>query len=161
MRLRLPEQVEDVMENALVSVLTCVDNRGRPVSHPMLPLYDRGSGKLYFTSSVLFSKKLEHIKRDPRVSVLFSNKKYIRSRVFHVVLVKGDARVVEDDVHHGWERLVPLWRRKEPYIDQYLRQRIAIPLFWERAIIEVSPVKVYVWEGGDTSRAPRVYEKEG
>jgi general stress protein 26 len=157
----LPKQAEDVIDNALVCVLTCINKKGKPVAHPMLPLYDRNSGKIYFTSSVLFSRKLRYIKRNPKVSVLFSNKKYIRSDVFHVVLVKWDAKIIEDDIHHGWEKLLPLWRKKEPYIDQYLKQRIAIPLFWERVIIEVTPRRVYLWENGDILREPAVYEVSG
>jgi len=153
-----PTHVEQVLEGALVCAFTCIDSAGRPVTHPLLPLYDAQSKKLYFTSSILFSKKLEHVKRNPKVSVLFSNRQFIKSPEFHVVLIKGDARVLEDDIHHGWERLLPLWRKKEPYIDAYVKQRIALPLFWERGIIEVMPKKIYVWENGDTAREPVVYE---
>jgi general stress protein 26 len=70
----LPPYVEDVFEKSLVALLTTVNERKEPVTHPMLPLYQRGSGRIYFTSSLLFSRKLEHIKRYPKVSVLFSHK---------------------------------------------------------------------------------------
>lgn len=157
----LPRHVEDIFNGALVCAFTCVSRDGRPIIHPMLPLYDADSKKLYFTSSILFSRKLERIKQNPKVSALFSNRRFIKSAEFHVVLVKGDARVVEDDVHHGWEKLLPLWRKKEPYIDEYVRRRAALPFFWERSIIEVTPRKVYVWEGGDVGEEPSVYEVEG
>jgi hypothetical protein len=55
-------------------------------------------------------------------------------------------------------RLLPLWRKKEPYIDAYLRARFAFPLYWERAVIEVVPEMVYVWRGGDMSRDPEVHD---
>ncbi len=153
----IPAHVEKILENALVCSFTCIDGKGRPVTHPLLPLYERDSGNIYFTSSVLFSKKLEYIKRNPRVSALFSNRRFIMSDEFHVVLVQGDARVLEEDIHHGWEKLLPLWRKKEPYIDAYVKQRIALPLFWERSIIELAPRKLYVWNDGDMSKEPQIY----
>ena len=52
--------------------------------------------------------------------------------------IQGDARVVEDDVHEGWERLLPLWRAKEPAIDFFSKRRFGIPLFFERSVIEIS-----------------------
>ncbi len=157
----LPHEVEEVLDGALVAILTVVNDRGLPVSHPMLPLYDRGNKKLYFTSSILFSKKLEHIKRNPRVSVLFSQREFIRSPSYHVVMLKGDARVIDDDLSSVWTSLLPLWRRKEPYIDAYLRQRVAFPLFWERAVIEVMPRTTLVWPGGDMLAKPLMLDLRG
>jgi general stress protein 26 len=157
----LPDEVEEVLDGSLVAILTVVNDRGRPVSHPMLPLYDRSNKKLYFTSSILFSKKLEHIKRNPRVSVLFSQREFIRSPSYHVVMLKGDARVIDEDLSRVWTSLLPLWRRKEPYIDAYLKQRVAFPLFWERAVIEVIPKATYVWRGGDMLAEPVVLDLGG
>ncbi len=73
-------------------------------------------------------------------------------------MVKGNARVDEVDIHHGWERLLPLWRKKEPYIDNFVKMRYALPLFWERSIIEIEPSKVYAWPEGDANAAPKVFE---
>ena len=158
---KIPEHVEKILDNALVCAFTCLDRKNRPVTHPLLPLYDREKGKIYFTSSILFSKKLEYVKNNPRVSLLFSNRKHIpniNDSEFHVVLIKGNAIVDESDIHHGWEKLVPLWQKKEPYIMTFIKQRIALPLFWERAVIEVEPKKIYVWEHGDVDRDPVVYD---
>ena len=104
------------------------------------------------------------MKKNNRVAALFSNREFIpniRDEEFHVVLVKGDVTIHEEDIHHGWEWLIPLWQRKEPYITAYIKQRIALPLFWERVVIELTPRKVYVWEGGDVSREPIVYTEGG
>src|SRR5947209_11332058 len=63
----LPGPIEELLGTALVGELTVLDERGRPVTHPLIPMYD---GELiYLTSSVLFSKKLEHIKANRRVSL--------------------------------------------------------------------------------------------
>ena len=69
--------------------------------------------------------------------------------------IQGTARVIDDDPHTDWERLIlDLWRRKEPAIDDFLKARVALPLFFERAVIEITPERCLYWEGGDTDRAP-------
>src|ERR671915_1615648 len=99
---RLPEPIEKLLDAALVSELTVLDRAGRPVTYPLIPLYD---GELiYMHSSVLFSKKLEHIKRNPRVSVTITDPIAAPVEPFRRVTIQGDAVVIEDDLHHGWER---------------------------------------------------------
>jgi hypothetical protein len=73
--------------------------------------------------------------------------------------VQGEARVIEDDLHSGWERdVLPLWAAKEPIINKLVKQRFAMPLFWERAIIEITPRRVLLWPGGFTDREPLTFE---
>jgi hypothetical protein len=51
---------------------------------------------------------------------------------------------------------MPLWRAKEPMIDAFYRQRVALPLFFERSLIEITPRRAYLWPDGDTNRPPQV-----
>ena len=156
----LPQPIEELVNSALVGELTVLNERGRPVTHPLIPLYD---GELiYLTSSVLFSRKLEHIKRDPRVSLSISDRTAVRVDRFRRATIQGDATVDDSDLHSGWEqRVLPLWRQKEPSIDFFLGKRFALPLFFERAIIELRPRRAFLWEDGDTSRPPQAFELEG
>jgi len=152
----LPEPVEELLNSALVSELTVVDPKGLPVTHPLIPFYD---GELiYLTSSVLFSKKLEHIKGNPKVSVSISDPVAVDVDPFRRATIQGEARVDDADLHAGWERVLPLWREKEPAIDMFLGKRVALPLFFERAVIEVKPHRAFLWEDGRTDRAPQVFE---
>jgi hypothetical protein len=143
---------------SLVCEFTVLTPAGRPITHPLIPLYDENECKLYFTSSVLFSKKLERIKKNPKVSALFPGSFTLSGKPVPRVLVQGEGRVLEDDVHHGWERLLPLWKLKEPYIPKLVAQRFALPLFWERSIVEVVPKFIYVWADGLTESGPEVYQ---
>jgi nitroimidazol reductase NimA-like FMN-containing flavoprotein (pyridoxamine 5'-phosphate oxidase superfamily) len=155
---QLEAPVLEMLEKSLVCEFTVVSPKGRPITHPLLPLYDSEEGRLFVTSSVLFSKKLDHIKKNPKVSALFSNREGAKVSPYRSVLVKGNARVDEVDIHHGWERLLPLWRKKEPYIDNFVKMRYTLPLFWERSVIEIEPLKVYAWPEGDVNAAPKVFE---
>ena len=151
-------QIVETLENALICEFTVISPTGRPITHPLLPLYDSEQSRLYVTSSVLFSKKLDHIKKNPKVSALFSNREGMRVSPYRTVLVKGKAKVAEEDVHHGWEKLLPLWRKKEPFIDNFVKIRYALPLFWDRSIIEIEPSKLYLWPRGETDNPPKIFE---
>jgi Pyridoxamine 5'-phosphate oxidase len=156
----LPEPIEELLNSALVGELTVIDDRGRPVTHPLIPLYD---GELiYMTSSVLFSRKLEHIKANPKVSVSITDPKAVEVERFRRATIQGDATIDDADLHSGWERKVlPLWRVKEPAIDFFLGKRVALPLFFERAIIEIRPRRALLWEDGRTDQPPQVFELAG
>ncbi len=150
----LPDPVEELLETALVGEFTVVGAGGRPITHPLIPLYD--GNKLYFHSSTLFSRKLEHIKRDPRVSVSLSDPVAMGGAKGRAT-IQGTARLIEEDPHSDWERLIlGLWRRKEPSIDPFLKARVALPLFFERSVIEVTPERCLYWSDGDTTRPPEV-----
>jgi general stress protein 26 len=149
----VPAPVAALLDAALVGELTVIDERGRPVTYPLIPLWD--GERIYLTSSSLFSRKLEHIRGNPKVSVSITDPVAVDGSTDRAT-IQGDARVIEDDPHGGWERLLPIWEKKEPSIVYFLKARVALPLFFERALIEVTPRRVLYWSGGDTSTAPVV-----
>jgi len=147
----IPETVERLLEAALVGELTVVDAHGRPVTYPLIPLYD---GELiYLTSSALFSRKLDHIRANPKVSLSITDPVAVGGAMDRAT-IQGDARVVEEDPHGGWERLLPIWEKKEPAIVAFLKERVALPLFFERALIEITPRRVLYWPDGDAGTVP-------
>jgi general stress protein 26 len=146
--------VEQLLETALVGELTVIGRGGRPITHPLIPLYD--GEHVFLHSSTLFSKKLEHIKRDPHVALTLTDPVAMKANPDRAT-IQGRARIIEDDPHSQWERLIlDLWRRKEPVIDSFLKARVALPLFFERAVIEITPDRSFYWAGGDTAVAPLV-----
>lgn len=148
----LPEPVERLLDVALVGELTVIGRNGRPITHPLIPLYD--GEHIYLHSSTLFSRKLEHIKRNPRVALALTDPVAMKGNPDRAT-IQGTARVIEDDPHEDWERLIlDLWRRKEPAIDQFLKVRVALPLFFERSVIEITPERCRYWAEGRTDRPP-------
>lgn len=155
----LPKDVEELLNAALVAEFTVVDGRGRPITYPLIPLYD--DKLIYMTSSVLFPKKLEHIKANPRVSLTITDPVAAAVEPFRRATIQGDARVVEDDLHSGWEESVgDLWIAKEPIIKDLLKKRFAMPLFWERSVIEVTPRRGLIWRDGRTDQSPETFTLE-
>lgn len=148
----LPQPVIELLDAALVADLTVVGRGGRPVTHPLIPFWD--DERILMTSSALFSKKVDHIRRDPRVAVAVVDPEALTKPLPGRATIQGTARILEDDPHRTWERVLPLWRAKEPVIDRFLKMRFALPLFFERAVIEVSPTRSLWWPEGDSSEAP-------
>jgi hypothetical protein len=107
------------------------------------------------TSSTLFSRKLEHIAGDPKVGVSVTDPVAVGGRADRVT-IQGTARVIDDDPHGGWERLLPIWSAKEPAIVAFLKERVALPLFFERALIEITPRRVLYWADGSAASPPVV-----
>jgi general stress protein 26 len=151
----MPNGVVAVLNAALVAELTVISDRGELRSDPLIPLWD--GEHILMTSSILFSRKLEDIKRDPRVSVCISDPVACPGvEPFVPVTIQGTARVIEDDLHDGWAGVLPLWLAKEPGVRSLLKLRFGLPLFWERAVIEITPTRVIWWPDGDTSAEPEV-----
>jgi hypothetical protein len=149
----MPEPVARLIDAALVGELTVIDRSSRPVTYPLIPLWD--GEKVYLTSSTLFSRKLEHIRADARVSLSITDPVAVGGATDRAT-IQGDARVIEEDPHGGWERLLPIWEKKEPSIVYFLKARVALPLFFERALIEITPRRVLYWDHGDAAVAPVV-----
>ena len=152
---RMPAPAAELLERALVAELTVIDAVGRPVTYPLIPLWD--GERIYMTSSTLFSRKLAHIDRNPNVAVSVTDPVGVGGREDRVT-VQGTARVIADDPHGGWARLLPIWSAKEPAIVAFLKERVALPLFFERSLIEVTPRRALYWASGSAATAPVVTE---
>ncbi len=151
----IPRPVVELIDAALVTELTVVRPDGRPITYPLIPMWDAAAGKVVMTSSILFSRKLEHLKADGRVALSFSDPIALGGLAGRAT-VQGDARVIDGDPHTDWQRVLPLWSAKEPVILQFLKARVAFPLFFERSVIEVEPRRVMHWPDGDTTQPPQV-----
>jgi general stress protein 26 len=147
----MPDPVAQLLEAALVGELTVIDGGGRPVTYPLIPLWD--GEKVFLTSSTLFSRKLEHVRANPRVSLSITDPIAVGGLTGRAT-IQGHARIIEEDPHGGWERLLPIWERKEPSIVYFLKARVALPLFFERALIEITPRRVLYWPDGSAATPP-------
>jgi len=150
----VPQPVIELIDTALVTEMTVARKDGRPMTYPLIPLWD--GERVLMTSSILFSRKCEHVKDNPRVALSFSDPVALRG-LHGRATVQGDATVIDGDPHTDWERVLPLWSAKEPVILAFLKARVAFPLFFERSVIGVEPRRVFYWPDGDTSRDPQVF----
>ncbi len=148
--------IKDVFEHYLICEFTTISN-GKPITFPLLYFYDPTTGVFTVTSSILFSRKIEHMKKNSKVSLLFSNPEGSGIGK-HAVLVQGIAKCEDSDLDHGWERFLPDWRKKEPYIDGFLAEREKFGWFWKRIVVQVQPWKVTAWKDANLEKTPEVFK---
>jgi general stress protein 26 len=149
----LPYPIARLIDAALVGELSVVGSQGGPITYPMVPLL--WGDRIFLTSSVLDSSKVTHIRANPRVSFSITDMDAMGSYVGRVT-IQCDARVADDDLTAGWERLLDNWSRKDKAAVALLRSRLAHPLIFERVLIELTPRKTWLWPDGRTDRQPQV-----
>lgn len=153
--IQVPQWVRETFDSYLVCEFTTISKK-RPLTLPLLPFYIPETGNLVVTSSILFSKKVENIKENPKVALLFSNPEGTTIGK-HVVLVQGIASAQDSDLDHGWEKYLPYWRKKEPYIDAFLADREKFGWFWKRIVVNVAPTKITAWKDGEVNKHPEIF----
>src|SRR2546421_12088308 len=87
----MPAPVVELLDAALVAELTVTDVDGGLRSDPLIPMWD--GEHVLMTSSILFSRKLEAIKGDHRVSASLSDPVAIPVSPSSRATIQGDARV--------------------------------------------------------------------
>src|SRR5436309_13944678 len=100
--MKAPNWVQDVFEHYLICEFTSIDN-GKPITFPLLFFYNDNPPKFPVTPSPLFSRTPEHMKNNPKVSLLFSNPAG-SCAVTHVVLVQGVTKCNDSDRDDCWDR---------------------------------------------------------
>ena len=120
-------------------------------------LRDRAAGRVGFTTSLGFSKKLERIARDPRVAMAFHAREHGTATSSAYVLVQGDATVVEQP---SPERRAEVFEHAARYLGPTPRGR-----FWDwwlreygqvRVPVDVAIERIVVWPDLRCAGAPRV-----
>jgi len=156
------DAIEDVLAGDLTAGLAYRTPAGGVVVQAVAPigLHDREQRTVGFTTSLGFSKKLERIAKDPRVSLAFHARRHGFSRSSLYVLAQGTARVISNPSLGQRAQVTTL-------AGQYLGKQ-KTGLFWDRWLREyyVSRVPVVidierlvVWPDLRCAGEPRVIGK--
>src|SRR3954451_10133021 len=122
-----PDAVDDVIGGDLTAALAYLTPAGGAVVTAVAPLglRDRYKSELTFTTSLGFGRKLDRIRRDPRIALLYHAREHGFHRGDELVLVQGTARIVEEP------DLKYLSRAVGPAVVQYLGEP-KTGIFWDR-----------------------------
>jgi hypothetical protein len=162
MAITWPDSAEEAIAGDLTAALAYVTPAGGAVVAAVAPigLRDRAAGTVSFTTSLGFGKKLERIKRNPRVSLAYHAREHGFCKSTDFVLVQGDAD--------------PLTEPSREYLEQTLRPqavRFMGPpkegkLFWDRWLREyyqdripvtVNVERVTCWSDLAASGPPEIH----
>ncbi len=142
-----PDHVDEILGGDLTAALGYATPAGGAVVMAVAPvgLKDRERGTVGFTTSLGFAKKLERLKREPRVALAYHAREHGFSNRPEYVLVQGRAQPVEQPTpaerqevrtnaerHLGKGRSGPFWDR---WLREYYMVRIPVRVHVERMTI--------------------------
>lgn len=144
----LPAEVTAVLQQYLTCEFTTLDARGAPLTTPMSAVWQPGHGRFVLSTSVSAPAKLERIRADDRVALLFSEPTGSSLDGNTAVLVQGRATV--GDTVYAAEGMEDYWAvllSRKPDIcraimDTQLREFWPECFYW-RARITVRPGRVW------------------
>ncbi|MGO8950791.1 MAG: hypothetical protein ACLQUY_24690 [Ktedonobacterales bacterium] len=156
-------QLPDWMYHAIEESFTCqfasTTARDIPVALPVfLNHFDPDTGTLIISSPVVM-KRVENVRRHPKVAILFSPAGTGSAEPKHVLLVQGLAEVDDTNLELGWKRYFAGWARRQPSARESLpRMEQVIPGYTKRAVIRVRPTRILGWPDGNVQQSPLVME---
>jgi hypothetical protein len=134
-----PDHVDEILGEDLTAALGYVTPAGGAVVMGVAPigLRDRDRGRVGFTTSLGFAKKLDRIRSNPRVALAYHAREHGRSSRPEYVLVQGRATPVEQPTR---EERAQVRRHAERHLGKARRGR-----FWDRWLREYYAVRIPVW----------------
>jgi hypothetical protein len=157
----LPEEVQQVFARFITTEYTTVDSRGQPIAWPVTPYYTPGSPTIDVTTGIGYPKKALDARRNPQVSLLFSDPNGSGIEDGIRVLVHGTAEVDDGDPKANRERYEEESLQKLPATKEMHPPKALQSLFswyYERIYVKVRPERVFVWPDGDFAKEPTIHD---
>jgi Pyridoxamine 5'-phosphate oxidase len=157
----LPPEVEAVFRNFRTCEFTTLAKDGTPITWPTLPFWDAAQGRFLVTTSIAFPQKAFNVRRNPRVSLLFSDPTGSGLSGAPAVLIQGDATAPDQivtEVEGSEEGLKMVFQRQPSsgiYSGSALMRRV-MDWYYMRLLIYVTPRRIQWWPAGDFMVEPRV-----
>lgn len=157
-----PTEVQAVIREFRTCEFSTFSKNGTPITWPIAPfLLDAGS--FVITCSIGISQKVFHVRRNPKVSLLFSDPTGSGLENSPAVLVRGEAKAPDEilTTTAGFEEQFRTIARRQPASELYSSNPLSRYLFdwyYMRLLIYVTPRRVIWWEHGDFTCAPQELE---
>jgi hypothetical protein len=161
----LPSPVAAVIREFRACEFSTLTKDGTPITWPVATLYLPDQARFLLTTSIGFSQKALHIRRNPHVALLFSDPTGSGLENPPAVLIQGDA-VVSDEVVTSVDGVArEYWRdtifRRQPateFISGNFLTRKFMDWYYMRLLIFVTPRALYWWPEGDFSQPRQKFE---
>lgn len=156
----LPQDVQEAFERFVTTEYTTVDSHGQPITWPVTPYYQAGAPQIEITTGLGYPKKAEDARRNPHVSLLFSDPTGSSLERPPSILVQGTAKVDDADLAANRARYDRESQEKLPGLKGMLPPKFVrrfLEWYFTRIYVQVRPERVYVWPGGDFTHEPHLY----
>jgi len=157
----LPQQARDAFSRFITTEYTTIGARRQPITWPVTPYYTDGGPSIDISTGLGYPKKADDAKRNPRVSLLFSDPTGSGLEQTGQVLVQGIAEVDEADLAANRERY---WRESSIKLPATRKMHPPKPVrsmlgwYYTRIYVLVRPERVFVWPGEDVGVEPEVHD---
>ena len=157
----LPVEVRECFQRFVTTEYTTIGAHQQPITWPVTPYYVDGGSTIDVTTGLGYPKKADDARRNPRVSLLFSDPTGSGVDSGIRVLVQGSAEVDDEDLAANRERYfresgekLPATRKMHP--PKFMRG--ALNWYYTRIYIAIRPERVLVWPDGDPLEPPQVHD---
>lgn len=151
MAITWPDEVDEIIGGDLTAALAYVTPAGGAVVTAVAPigLRDRDAGEVSFTTSLGLGKKLERIKRDPRVALAYHSREHGFSDRPGFVLVQGratpatepDRDYLEGTLRPSATRFMGPPKEGKLFWDRWLRE-----YYQDRIPVAIAVERIGVWD---------------
>jgi pyridoxamine 5'-phosphate oxidase-like protein len=160
----IPAEVEAVFRAFRTCEFSTLAKDGTPITWPTLPFWDASSQRFIVTTSIGFPQKAYNVRRDGRVSLLFSEPKASGLERPPAVLVQGDATAPDEIITSfaGYEDALRQTFERQPGGTIFSSNplfRYFADWYYMRLLIYVTPRRILWWPGGDMMGEPQRIER--
>ncbi|NMO01252.1 pyridoxamine 5'-phosphate oxidase family protein [Gordonia sp. TBRC 11910] len=137
-----------------------VSRDGTPVTWPVTPYSGTDRGTVDISTGLTYPLKAERARRNPKVALSFSEPTGSGLDAPATFVIQGYATVRDADLRANSARYLAQSAERFPDLtastpDAVMRR---MAWYWTRIWVEVTPVRVLWWPGGDLTAAPQVWE---
>jgi hypothetical protein len=157
----LPADVREAFERFVSCEYTTIDARGQPIAWPVTPYYRDGGPTIDVTTGLGYPKKADDARRNPRVTLLFSDSTGSGIDDPPHVLVQGSAAVDDEDLAANRERY---WRESGEKLPATRDMHPPRPIrglfnwYYTRLYVKIRPERVFVWPHGRVDQEPTLLD---
>jgi len=155
----IPPEIEEVFREFRTCEYTTISRKGTPVTWPVVLLREKGTGRFIITTSIGLPQKAFNVRRNPKVSLLFSDPTGSGLENPPTVLVQGDAEAPDEITNNffGYDDQMRVLADRQPDGKLFSGNPVTRYLFdwyYMRLFTYVTPRRVQWWDGGDLTSEP-------
>lgn len=167
----LPASVLDVFNHFFTAEMTTVGKSGKPITWPIMPIFWARRSLFVTLTSIGLPQKSFNIRRNPQVSLLFSDPTGSDLARPPAVLVQGTAEVadrmiisrqdVDPEIFEVIVAQAGKMIQRQPAMAMYMKNpltRYLMDWYFMRLLITIRPLKITWWPEGDFMRKPETEE---
>ena len=155
----IPQELENVFTEFRTCEMTTISRKGTPATWPIVTFREPGTGRFVITISIGIAQKAFNIRRNPKISLLYSDPTGSGLDDPPAVLIQGDAEA-PDEIHTRFGEYIEQFKtlmKRQPAGSLFSGNPVTRYLFdwyYMRLYIFMTPRRILWWDHGDFIKTP-------